>query len=239
MTLCWTGGAGFIIKTDSVTAGIDLYLSNALMGADGSYKRLVPPPIQPESLPLDCLIASHGHGDHLDTGSVNKTIRADNETVLVCPDSAALEAEKAGVDKGRIIRLNRGETLDLPGLHIQAVMADHGELSPDAVGFILHIEGKVIYFTGDTCFRTDFPRLVPLPEKIDLLLVPINGKYGNPNSLEAAYFVQMLKPGVTVPCHYWLFAEHGGDPGEFISCCSRIAPGAKILTAAIGEEIVI
>jgi L-ascorbate metabolism protein UlaG (beta-lactamase superfamily) len=49
----------------------------------------------------------------------------------------------------------------------------------------------------------------------------------------------MLKPKLTIPCHYWLTKEHGGDPGEFAECCKRIAPEFEIAIPAIGETIYI
>ena len=48
-----------------------------------------------------------------------------------------------------------------------------------------------------------------------MLILPINGAFGNLNSEEAAKVVSILKPKLAVPCHYWNFAEHGGDPQRF------------------------
>ena len=237
--LKWIGGAGFIIKTDKLTIGIDLYLSNACMDDKGAFKRLAPPLIKPDELDLDYLLSSHEHGDHLDPGSINSLISKGNSTRLICPADTKKGAERLGVDKSRIVELNRGDALDLGDFSVRAVPADHGDQSRDAVGFFLSICGKCIYFTGDTCFRTDFEEYIGLKEEIDVLLVPINGKYGNPDARDAAYFVQMLKPKLTIPCHFWLFAEHGGDPGDFIECCNRIAPESKTAVLCIGEKIIL
>jgi len=237
MRLRWLGGAGFTVKTGDLTIGIDLYLSNACMREDGSFKRLVPPPVTPESLTLDYLIASHEHGDHFDIGSMHSFIRGDNVTRLICSSNTAIEARRLNVDTARIIELNRGGALDFDGFSLRAVMADHGEDSPDAIGFFINANGNTIYFTGDTCFRTDFMECIGPHEPIDALLVPINGRFGNPDGRDAAYFAQMLKPKVTIPCHFWLFAEHGGDPGQFLECCAAIAPDTKAMVLSIGEEI--
>ena len=99
--------------------------------------------------------------------------------------------------------------------------------------------GKVVYYIGDSRFRTDFLQCVEHYEPIDVFLVPINGKFGNPDARDAAYFVQMLRPKLTIPCHYWITKEHGGDPGEFVECCKRIAPGAAVEVLPIGETICI
>jgi len=237
--LYWLGGAGFLVRADNLTIGIDLYLSNACMREDESFKRLVPPPVSPKDLKLDYLIASHEHGDHFDTGSIHQLISPANATQLICPGNTAKEAVYLGIDPARIHELNRGDSLDLNGFSIRAVMADHGDDSPDAIGFFLSVRGKVIYFVGDSRFRTDFLGCIGPHEAIDVLLVPINGRFGNPDGRDAAYFAQMLKPKVVIPCHYWLFLEHGGDPGDFLECCGRIASESKAKILSIGEDHII
>lgn len=233
----WVGGAGFIIKTSEVSIGIDLYLSNACMGEDGSYKRLTPPPVSLESVNLNYLIASHEHGDHFDKGSIGKLLSSD--TKLICPENTKTLALSYGVDDSKIVTLNRGQSADFEGFSVRAVTSDHGDDSPDAIGFFLYIAGKIIYFMGDACFRTDMLELTAPREAVDILFVPINGKYGNPDAREAAYYTRMFKPKTVIPCHFWLFAEHGGDPGEFAEICADKAPGTEIKILAIGESITI
>ena len=237
LQLRWTGGAGFTLKTGKLAIGIDLYLSNACMQENGAFKRLTPAPVQAEDLDLGYLAASHEHGDHLDTGAIGKLIHDGNSTMLICPSNTAEAAMRCGVDRGRIIVLDRGQSLELEGFSVRAVTADHGSDAPDAVGFVLTIAGKSIYFMGDTCYRADLAELNGLSGNIDVLLVPINGKFGNPDARDAAYFVRMLKPKLAIPCHFWLFAEHGGDPGEFLEQCAKAAPGAEVKILAVGEEI--
>ena len=33
---------------------------------------------------------------------------------------------------------------------------------------------------------------------------------------------------VAIPCHFWTFAEHNGDPGRFIEACKEEAPDVKV-----------
>jgi len=237
VTLKWLGGAGFIIENGELCIGIDLYLSNACMNEDGAFKRLMPPPILPGDLDMDYLIATHEHGDHLDPGSICDFISMDTKTRLICPTVTKRDAISFGVDSERITLLNRGEALDFDGFSIRAVPSDHGDASPDAIGVFINIGGKTIYFMGDTCFRTDFIEYIGWKEEIDVMLVAINGKFGNPDSRDAAHFMQMLKPKLTIPCHFWLFAEHGGNPGDFIEYSKSIAPGLDSMLLCIDEKI--
>jgi len=50
---------------------------------------------------------------------------------------------------------------------------------------------------------------------IDILVVPINGEYGNMNGLEAAELAKVCKPKVVIPSHFWTFVRHGGEPYLF------------------------
>ena len=237
MKLQWLGGAGFIVKTGTVTIGIDLYLSNSCMQDNGAFKRLTIPPVRPEDLKLDYLLASHEHRDHFDTGSIGKLLHPN--TKLICPANTKALALSCGIDTFSIIELNRGESRNFGDFSIRAVIADHGDDAPDAVGFFIEAEGKTIYFVGDSCFRTDFVAIINPPKTIDVMLVPINGKFGNPDARDAAHFTQMFKPRLTIPCHFWLFKEHGGDPGEFCEWAGKAAPKSKVKVMSIGEVITI
>lgn len=237
--ICWTGGAGFIIEYAGTTIGIDLYLSDICRGNNGSFKRLVPSPVNAEALKLDFLVATHDHGDHFDKGSINVIVNPNTGTKLIGPGSVLRAALDMDIDSSLVYRLDRGEAAEFGCFKIYAVYCDHGEQSHDAIGVIIEIGGKRIYFTSDTCYRADLYKLINLEPKIDILLVPINGKYGNPDSKDAAYITAWVKPKIVIPCHFWLFKEHGGDPGSFVECCRKIAPESEVNVLAVGETIVV
>ena len=48
-----------------------------------------------------------------------------------------------------------------------------------------------------------------------MLIAPINGTYGNMNSMDVVKLAEVLNPSVTIPCHYGMFASHGGDLKQF------------------------
>ena len=239
LDLYWFGGTSFIIKSSKISLGLDLYLSNVCMRKDGSFKRLVPSLVRPEQLSLDYLIATHDHGDHFDTGSLKKIMSKNTPTKLVGPLSVMIMAKSMKIDSKRLIELNLGEEIEQENIYVRAVFADHGEHAPDCIGVIIYMEGKRIYFTSDTKFRPDLPELVKLDEKIDLLIVPINGKWGNPDPKDASYITAWVKPEKVIPSHFWMFAENSGDPGAFTEYCRSIAPVTKIIIPAMGEKIII
>ena len=100
------------------------------------------------------------------------------------------------------------------------------------MGVVLHADGKRIYEAGDTCLRLDRTGEIKTP--LDVLIAPINGAYGNMDSDECAELAEALKPAVTIPCHYGMFASHGGDPGKFIELMKEADLPALIMTPGEG-----
>ena len=238
LVLYWIGGVSYIIKYNKITIGLDLYLSDSCRNKKDEFKRIIPQFIGPEELKLDYLIATHDHGDHFDHGSIKGMVNNNTNTKLLGPDSVVKTARDLGIDSLKLIKFNRGNSIKINEINYTAVPSDHGEYSPDCIGIIIKMGGKNIYFTSDTCYRDDFLEMVDLKEKIDVLIVPINGKFGNPDAKDASKITNMVKPRMVIPCHFWMFAEHGGDPGEFKEQCSKIAPGVKMILPAIGEELI-
>jgi len=86
-----------------------------------------------------------------------------------------------------------------------------GEFPYDPVGYVMYIDGKVIYHAG----RTDPIKEMSLLPPIDIALLPIGGKY-TMGLRDAAKLVKKLQPKLTVPMHYntSLDAELVGQPTD-------------------------
>jgi len=235
--LYWLGGMGYIIRSRNHTIGLDIYLSDSCRNNKGDFKRLIPPPVKPQELRLDFLIATHDHGDHFDIDSIPVLVNDKTSTLLIGPGSVIEASKKIKINETKLVKLDRNEKKSFSGITFTGVFADHGQYSKDCIGIIINISKKNIYFTSDTCFRPDLPVLVPLKDPIDVLIVPINGKFGNPDSKDASYITAWVKPKIVIPSHFWLFKEHGGDPGLFVDYCSEIAKGSRIEVLSIGEKL--
>lgn len=122
-----------------------------------------------------------------------------------------------GIAADRCLPLNDGAKYETGGVSIHSVFADHGDIAPDAVGIIVQFDGKTIYHMGDTCLRETEFQQIAANYQIDLLLLPINGKYGNMTEADAVKAVSILKPKYVVPCHFWMLpGNSGGDPLLFL-----------------------
>ena len=234
-TLTFAGQAGFILESaDGYRMGVDLYLSNCCERYFG-FKRLMPYLYDPLDLKLDTVVATHAHYDHFDPDSVPLLLR-NGKTELVCAHDVKIEVDKLGLDERNITYLAIGDVYKNEQVTIKAMPCDHGELAPDALGLLITVDGKRVYITGDTAYRQDYfenPELAG----VDVLILPINGAFGNLNSEEGARAAGVIRAGLTIPCHFWNFAEHGGDPAAFAEAMKRDHADLPYLLMRLGESI--
>jgi L-ascorbate metabolism protein UlaG (beta-lactamase superfamily) len=55
---------------------------------------------------------------------------------------------------------------------------------------------------------------------------------------EAALLTQSARPRIAIPTHFGMFAEHNGDPGEFLRRCATLAPETTTLLLKPGDSYV-
>ncbi len=231
----WLGGAGFVFKFDNgMIVCVDPYLSDYVERLVG-FRRLSLAPIEPEELQVDLLLFSHEHPDHLDVDSFDGIMQANPNCRIIAakPCVDFLKEKKAPYEM-----ITVGQTLEKNGISVRAVQADHGKLSPDALAFAVTYGGRSIYFTADT---SNNPKVLAeaISMKPEIIIPCINGAFGNLNEKQAAEIAGQCNSKIAVPCHFWLFMEHGGSPGTFVECLKRESPNTQciLLTPGRGEEI--
>jgi L-ascorbate 6-phosphate lactonase len=232
VALYWLGGAGVALQaSNGACVFIDPYLSDLCERRHG-FRRLTPAPLRAEEAAPEVWIATHHHADHLDVDAVTATPR--RETIaFAAPPSCLGALIDAGVPREHVTVLLPGTGQQVGSAYVTAVPADHGALAPDAVGVVVDFAGVRLYHAGDTALRDEFVAgLRALAPQIAVL--PINGKFGNLTPVEAAQLADAIGVQAVVPCHYWLLAEHGGDPGAFAAACSTLAPRTEPLLVPLG-----
>jgi L-ascorbate 6-phosphate lactonase len=234
--LRWLGQAGFLLTDlEGETIGIDLYLSDLAERKDGN-KRLTPSVVSSKELNLVGLLATHEHTDHLDLDSLSDLLQPD--VPLICNSQSYVLCKKLGFPMDNIHSLEKGESIQVRDFFIQAVYAHHGDLSPTAIGFLISVCGLLFYFTGDTSFESKQMEYA-IGQSIDVLILPINGEFGNMNERDAARFAFAVQPNLTIPCHFWTFARHRGNPYDFELAMKQVAPCCQTYVMSQGEEIII
>ncbi len=232
--IMWLGQAGFMFKnSQKKTLLLDAYLSDLSMRLDGN-KRLTPALMDPQDMDVDVILSSHNHTDHLDVDSLPVLMR--NGAKLYCSKNCVPLCEQAEMNLSQVQTMQVGDEIHDSGFTVKAVFADHGDTAPDALGFVIETEGIRIYYTGDTSYQMDRMKEA-FKEGIDILLGPINGEYGNMNACDLAMLAGLAKPDLTIPCHFWTFARHKGNPLEFDLAMKQMAPDCKAYIMCQGEMI--
>ena len=235
VAIFWLGQAGFAFKAPGgLVTFIDPYLTNSIESG-GAWRRVMAPVMTPEEVVADLYVTTHEHGDHYDVQAIPIVARQHPKTIFAGPPTCVKLFQDDGISEEKIWTLRPGDHYWLDKLELQVVYADHGDLAPDAVGVILNIDGIRIYHMGDTALHID--KLESLASLgIDVLIPPINGRYGNLDSKEAAMATAAVKARVAIPSHYWLFIEHGGDPEEFMKLVPQVSPGTKPVLMTQGSR---
>lgn len=236
----WLGGATFAFKTASgKVVYVDPYLSDSL-DHFYSWKRLPgsPIPIQPHEVEADLILVTHAHEDHLDPETLPELARS-SRALFAGPVSCVQAMLGWGFDPQRVVQLDCGDQRDLAGIPVWAVFAHHvstaGAQTPDAVGYVLDLEGIRVYHTGDTLYHLRLKEAGSLHPRV--LLVCTNGGYGNMDAAEAAQLTADLQPAIAIPMHWGLVAENTADPLDFVEALTRSGSRARPVVLAPGEMI--
>jgi L-ascorbate 6-phosphate lactonase len=238
LAIFWIAQAGFVFKTDSgKVIYIDPYLSNCvnrMLSAEYyGFKRIMQTPIEPEEVDADWVVCTHFHPDHFDYDAIPVFARNLRIRFVGAPDCRT-EFEKLGVDQNRVSILQKGQTLNFGDFKLTGVAADHGELAPDALGVLLQVGDIKVWQVADTAYRPDLWQDI-FQMGIDVIIPPINGAFGNLDGIEAARLAGDARAKVAIPCHFWMFAEHGGSPAQFLDACKTYAPDVKPLLMSQAE----
>ena len=193
---------------------------------------------------IDGVLISHLHHDHLDFPSLRELGR---ELPIVVPAGGGRTFRRRGF--GGAIELRVGERADVAGADVLATTAVHEgrrfKVGPkvDALGYVISVDGRRIYFAGDTDL---FDGMGALGE-LDVALLPVAGwgpkvGRGHLNPRRAAKAAAMLRPKVAIPIHWGTLIradlrhradEISNDPARRFA--AQLAELAPEVTAAVLE----
>lgn len=241
--LTWLGQSGFLMESERLRVGCDLYLSDHLeakyRGTDKPHVRLHDAPVRPEQLTgLDYVFASHRHSDHLDPGSIADVLAASPDAVLVLPEAIRDYArDQLGVPEARMCGARPGDRVG----PFELVQAAHPEPEPQFLSALVRIDGLTIFHSGDTLVF-EAQRDALRHARPDVVLLPVNGRVaehlGTPPNMslgEAIHLARECGAGLLVPHHYDLFAFNSVDPATVRSTLGRC--GLPHLVMHVGQRV--
>lgn len=236
-----TGQAGFVIKSQSgQILGVDMYLTDCVERIEGhvGYHRLLPKLLDPSEIEFDVVVATHPHKDHFDDDAI-PALMANGKTKLFASVNCEQDVKRLFMTDMDIAFVKPGDHKCVGDFELDFINCDHGTGAPDAVGLIINVDNKRILVVGDSCLRLDRVDEYLKRGSIDIMIAPINGAYGNLNEVECVELAKALQPKLTIPCHYGMFASHGGNPGKFYEGMKSECPNLNFKLMCHGEGIVL
>lgn len=179
-SLTWLGHAAFLIRLDGRTILTDPYLSDYASPVPGfGPKRFAGTGIPLDSLPpIDLILLSHNHYDHLDAVALRHLARTSPEAEVVVPLGLARNLRALGFRK--VHELDWGDSHHGQNLTATALPAVHfSSRTPFDrnrtlwCGFALASSRHRIFFAGDTGWGSVFEAAGERFGPFDLALVPI------------------------------------------------------------------
>jgi L-ascorbate metabolism protein UlaG (beta-lactamase superfamily) len=240
--LTWLGHSTVLLELGGARLLTDPVLRSRLL----HLRRHATPAQDPG--PLDGILISHLHHDHLDLPTLR---RLDPGAPLLVPAGGTRPLRRL---RRQLHEVRPGDTVRLGGALVRVVPAvHHVQRHPwaqavDAVGFA--VEGRAhVYFAGDTEL---FDGMADLAGSLDVALVPIWGwgphlGPGHMDPEQAAQALALLRPAIAVPIHWGTFLPLGAhrrhghllvDPVRmFAAHAAELAPDVRVEVLQPGQSL--
>jgi L-ascorbate metabolism protein UlaG (beta-lactamase superfamily) len=187
----------------------------------------------------DVMLITHGHFDHI--ADALEIAKATKPKVVSNYEITSWLGSK-GLDAGSLIGANQGGTVDVDGIKVTLVHAEHScgisdgdkiVYGGDACGLVIEFEnGFTIYFAGDTDVFGDMSLIAEL-NRLDAAFLPIGGFYTmGPD--RAAKAVSLLGVKTVVPMHFATFPALAGRPDQLQEL---VGNGVKVLDIKPGDTV--
>ena len=253
LRVTWLGHSSMLLEIDGVRV-----LTDPVWGPRASPSRFVgpkrfqPAPVALRSLPpLDLVIVTHDHYDHLDYPTIRKLRKLNVPFVTSLGVGAHLESW--GVQPERIVELDWWESHQLPDSELTVTAAPSQHFSGRGLhdrnatlwsSMVIRSPRHSVFFSGDTGLTTEYQSIRDKFGPFDLVMLEVGAFHpawgdihlGPKNALEA---LKLLGGGTFLPVHWGTFslAMHAWDePAETLL---NLGPksGAQLVMPRLGQPI--
>jgi L-ascorbate metabolism protein UlaG (beta-lactamase superfamily) len=249
----WLGHSTVLIEIDGLRVLTDpVWGPRASPSSLAGPKRFQPVPVALRAMPpVDLVLVSHDHYDHLDYPTIRELAKMEVPFVTSLGVGAHLEAW--GVDPKRIVELDWWESHESPntGLTITAAPSQHfsgrGLKDRNATlwsSLVIRSERHSVFFSGDTGLTTEYATILERLGPFNLVMLEVGAFHpawgdihlGPEHALEA---LALLGGGPFLPVHWGTFnlAMHAWDqPAETLLELGA-ETGVQLVMPRLGEAV--
>ncbi|HEV8555273.1 MAG TPA: MBL fold metallo-hydrolase [Actinophytocola sp.] len=219
LRVTWLGHATALVEIEGRRVLFDPVWSERVSPSQAvGPRRLHPVPLALEDLPpLDAIVISHDHYDHLDMRTIRRLAASQPSSPFVLPLGVGAHLERWGVPAGRIVELDWEERATVAGLELIATAARHfsgrrrpAENSTLWASWVVAGPNRRVFYTGDSGFFDGYARIGAEHGPFDLTLVQV-GAYSpywpdihmTPEEGIATHLA--VRGGLLVPVHWATF----------------------------------
>ncbi|MDQ6770493.1 MAG: MBL fold metallo-hydrolase, partial [Gemmatimonadota bacterium] len=179
-TITWVGHTSFLIQIGGLNVLTDpMWSSRASPVQFAGPKRWVPPAVDFDRLPpIDAVMLSHDHYDHLDSSTVSRLAERYPATVWYAPLGVGDFLRHRGARE--VIERDWWENSSLGELRLTCLPAQHfsgrtlGKRNQTLwCGWLLRTTSHSVFFAGDTALHPEFRTIASRCGPFDLAILPI------------------------------------------------------------------
>jgi L-ascorbate metabolism protein UlaG (beta-lactamase superfamily) len=251
----WLGHSTVLIEIDGLRV-----LTDPVWGARASPSRLAGPkrfqpvPVPIKALPpLDLVLVSHDHYDHLDYPTIRELQRRQPHVPFVTSLGVGAHLQAWGVPPERIVELDWWQHYTLPHADLSVHAAPSQHFSGRALkdrnatlwsSLVVQTPRHRVFFSGDTGLTTEYAAIRERFGPFDLVMLEVGAFHpawgdihlGPENALEA---LALLGGGAFLPVHWGTFALAMHDWDEPAETLLALGPqrGAQLLMPRLGQAV--
>jgi L-ascorbate metabolism protein UlaG (beta-lactamase superfamily) len=249
----WLGHSTVLIEIDGVRVLTDpVWGPRASPSSLIGPKRFQPVPVPLRSMPpIDVVVISHDHYDHLDYPTIRELRKRDVRFVTSLGVGAHLEGW--GVPPERIVELDWWESHNVPQTEITISAAPSQHFSGRTMkernatlwsSLVIRTPRHAVFFSGDTGLTSEYATIRERLGPFDLVMLEVGAFHpawgdihlGPENALKA---LALLGGGTFLPVHWGTFslAMHAWDQPAEVLYEAAPKTAAQLLMPRLGEPI--